>query len=172
MRGLRIASTELAIVLEHAGFYSPYFQIQHMFGVLAWTQRGFVLIAQSPYYTTLEPFYFDGAANQLTEYMKRVYDFGSLSDRINFNGDFDQNGNSLVNAQDLADFNTAWNKYKGNFPCNWVHGDVDQDNDVDQADMNKFMFWWNAPRPPGQQYPSAVPIHLGAADPMDALTKP
>lgn len=152
------SSTEINVILAHAGTEATYFDIAHMFGVLSWAQRGFVLIAQSPYYTTIEPYFHDGAANQLTEYMKRVYDFGLIDNRRDFNGD------GAVDAQDTTDFNTAWDLYYGKSPCNWVHGDIDQDNDVDLSDKLKFQSWALGGSTP-------VSVHLGAADPMDVLTQ-
>jgi hypothetical protein len=164
------AITELNVPLQHAGEpYATYFDVDHMFGVLAWAQRGFVLIAQTPFYPgpgmyVLTPE--EIGANQLTEYMKRVYDFGEIKNRRDFNGD------GAINSQDWADYNTAWNLYNGKTACNWVHGDVDQDNDVDNVDKAKYQLWYAAPVPPGQSQPPVVSIHLGPADPMDALTKP
>jgi hypothetical protein len=93
----------------------------------------------------------------MTEFMKRIYDFGEIKNRRDFNGD------GVVSNADWNDFHVAWNKYNGKFPCNWAHGDMDQDNDVDMADKFKFQSW----------YPqnNTMAVHLGAAEPVDALTK-
>jgi hypothetical protein len=146
--------TELMAVLDHT---EPYFQIDHMFGVLAWTQRGFVLAAQGVELIGASGPEAIGAA-QLTEYMKRVYDFGPLFDGRDFNGD------GYVTPQDVTDFNTAYDLYQGKTNCNWVHGDIDQDNYVGPADVRTFNL--------RMMTPNRVPINLGAAEPMDALTKP
>jgi hypothetical protein len=95
-----------------------------MFDVLAWTQRGFVLAAQ-PSAAALAPHTF-------TEYMKRVYDFGVLSNRADFNGD------GLVNALDQTEFNAVYAIYQGRGGCNWVHGDLNGDNYVGAVDS--FLF--------------------------------
>jgi hypothetical protein len=129
-----------------------------VFALLDWARRGFVVYIPNPESTL---------SRTIIEYTKRVYDMGILSARLDFNG---KDG---VTAQDLTDFNAQWNAYNGETTgCNWVHGDVDGDNDVDLADKNKFMLWWNAPRPPGQQFPSPVPINLGEAEPDDVFVTP
>ena len=94
--------------------------------------------------------------------MKRVYDFGPLADARDFNGDGD------VNQQDVDDFMLVYNLYLGRTNCNWVHGDVNGDNAVTSAD---FLTFTNR-RLMQAMTNNPVPIHLGTADPYDALTKP
>jgi hypothetical protein len=100
------------------------------------------------------------------EYTKRVYDMGILADRRDFNGD------GVVNVTDRDDFLAQWNAYSGTLTaCNWIHGDVDQDNDVDQQDKLKYLAWYHVFVPPGQQ-PPVIPINLGDADEMDVFAMP
>ncbi|MBL8964846.1 MAG: hypothetical protein KF787_07925 [Phycisphaeraceae bacterium] len=94
--------------------------------------------------------------------MKRVYDFGPLANANDFNGDGD------VNQQDVDDFMLVYNLYLGRTNCNWVHGDVNGDNAVTSAD---FLTFTNR-RLMQAMTNNPVPIHLGTADPYDALTKP
>ncbi|MCK6476835.1 MAG: hypothetical protein L6Q35_08395 [Phycisphaerales bacterium] len=148
-------STELMVVVEHTGDNATYFNVQHMFGVLAWTQRGFVLAGQGPFYPSDECE--EITANTLTELFKRVYDFGPLDDARDFNGD------GCVNQLDVDDFAAAYNLYKLKSGCNWAHGDVNQDNVVNPQDQLVFNYRRLSANP--------VPIHLGSAEPLDALTK-
>ncbi len=128
-----------------------------VFAILDWAQRGFVVYVANPD---------EAGAATLIEYTKRVDDMGILGNRRDFNGD------GVTTTQDYNDFIAQWNLYHGKTTgCNWIHGDMDQDNDVDNADKTMFLLWWNAPALPGQQ-PAAVPIDLGAADPEDVLTLP
>jgi hypothetical protein len=145
------ASTELMVVVDWSDG-DDYFNITHMFHVLAWTQRGFVLAAQASQNALVPP--------QFTEYMKRVYDFGILANRRDFNGD------GSVNSTDSSDFNAMYTVYNGRSNCNWVHGDMDQDHDVDSHDYLLFNLWHNTINP------TLVAVNLGNANPYNALTKP
>ncbi|MCC6426354.1 MAG: hypothetical protein IT435_05995 [Phycisphaerales bacterium] len=151
--------TELMVVVEHSD--TIYFQIDHMADVLAWTQRGFVLGCQGVGSISANPP--SSTAVDLIEFMKRVYDFGTLANRADFNGD------GAVNSTDQSDFNAAYADYQGQSGCNWVHGDLNGDNYVGAADSLLFNTWRlyhiNNPN-------SWVSRTLGEAEPMDALTKP
>ncbi|MCC6427028.1 MAG: hypothetical protein IT435_09435 [Phycisphaerales bacterium] len=151
--------TELVVVLDHTD--TAYFQINHMNHVLAWTQRGFVLSCQGVESIGTNPASADAAS--LIEFMKRVYDFGTLANRADFNGD------GVVNSTDQSDFNAAYADYQGQSGCNWVHGDLNGDNYVGMADSLLFNTWRlyhiNNPN-------SWVARTLGEAEPMDTLTKP
>ncbi|MCC6428042.1 MAG: hypothetical protein IT435_14630 [Phycisphaerales bacterium] len=91
----------------------------NMFDVLAWTQRGFVLACAGVGAIGVDPE--SPAALKMIEYMKRVYDFGTLYNRADFNGD------EVVNSTDQSDFNAAYALYSGQSGCNWVHGDLSGD---------------------------------------------
>jgi hypothetical protein len=155
---LEADTTELVVVLDHSD--TIYFQINHMNDVLAWTQRGFVLGCQGVASIGANP---SSTAVDLIEFMKRVYDFGELANRADFNGD------GAVNSADQSDFNAAYAIYQGRTGCNWVHGDLSGDNYVGAADVLYFNSWKlyhnSHPNDP-------VTADLGSADPMDALTKP
>ncbi|MCC6429153.1 MAG: hypothetical protein IT435_20320 [Phycisphaerales bacterium] len=142
-------------MLDHS---DSYFQVDHMSGVLAWTQRGFVLACQGVANIGSDPPGAEAvAAGKLIEYMKRVYDFGSIDGR-------DFNGDGLINATDVSDYNAAYALYGGKTTgCNWAHGDMNQDNDVDSSDQ----VLYNHRRM--SLFP--VTINLGTAEPNDALTK-
>ncbi|MCC6427346.1 MAG: hypothetical protein IT435_11065, partial [Phycisphaerales bacterium] len=74
-------------------------------------------------------------ALNLIEYMKRVYDFSTISNRADFNGD------GAVDSADQSDFNAAYALYSGQSGCNWVHGDLSGDNYVGAADVMMFNNW-------------------------------
>ncbi len=149
-------TTELVVIVDYND--QDYFALNDMFDVLAWTQRGFVLAAQPSENALLPP--------QFTEYMKRVYDFGTLTKRRDFNGDgLPANSGDPGDSQDLADFNTAYALYHGKTNCNWVHGDLDGDHDVDAHDAMLFNLWYSFQK-------QTVQVNLGTANPNNALTKP
>jgi curved DNA-binding protein CbpA len=88
--------------------------------------------------------------------------WGILTNRRDFNGD------GVVNATDLSNFNAQWNAYNGKTTgCNWIHGDVDQDNDVDLQDKLSYTAWYHV-----FGNPPPVLINLGAAEPDDVFTMP
>lgn len=140
------SSTELMVVVDPD---EEYFVMDDMFGVLAWTQRGFVLGAQSSENALLPP--------QFTEFMKRVYDFGVLENRRDFNGDGD------IDSDDVSDFNAAYALYAGKSNCNWVHGDMNQDHVVNPQDALLFNTWHTI-------ITTKVAVNLGNANPDNALT--
>ncbi|HRJ50735.1 MAG TPA: hypothetical protein PKU91_09385, partial [Phycisphaerales bacterium] len=147
-------STELMALLDHSE--DDYFKINHMFDVLSWAQKGFVLACQGVESIGAQP---EGvSAKRMIEFMKRVYDFGPLADARDFNGD------GVANQQDFNDFMLVYNLYLGRTNCNWVHGDVNGDNTVNMSDYQIFRA--------RAMMTSAVPINLGSAEPYDALTKP
>ncbi len=145
-------STELMMIVDYTD--QEYFALNSMFDVLAWTQRGFVLAAQA----TEDAF----VPAQFIEFMKRVYDFGTLANRRDFNGD------GTIDSQDATDFSAAYALYHGKSNCNWVHGDMDGDHDVDSHDSLLFNLWHNALGNP----PPVVSVNLGSVNPYNALTKP
>lgn len=119
--------TELATVLDPSMNF--YMETSTVSGVQRWAQRGFVLYVVNP----------DNAESKnVMERVKRVYDFGIIN-----RGDF--NGDGTVNSQDVADFTAQYNIYNGRTSCcNYAHGDMDQDNDVDFIDYSKFTgYYWN-----------------------------
>jgi hypothetical protein len=139
-------TTELAAVLDP---YEGFMNLDTLKGVLKWSQRGFVPYVPNP----------EQAANQiLINRIQRVYDFGIIQ-----RGDF--NGDGVVNSQDVTDFNAAYNCHVGmTSGCNYAHGDMDQDNDVDIRDYNKFTGY----------YLMNLPMDLGEcndADAIDAITR-
>ncbi|HLO39474.1 MAG TPA: hypothetical protein VK176_00515 [Phycisphaerales bacterium] len=139
-------STELVAVLDPSqGFMG----LNTLKGVLRWSQRGFIPCIPNP----------DQALSSvLINRIKRVYDFGIIRP-----GDF--NGDDVINAQDVTDFSAAYNCHVGmTSGCNYAHGDMDQDNDVDIRDYNKFTSY----------YLMDLPIDLGEcndADAVDAITR-
>ncbi|MCC6426121.1 MAG: hypothetical protein IT435_04800 [Phycisphaerales bacterium] len=148
--------TELMVIVDYT---LDYFDADEdndvdMFDVLDWTQRGFVLAAQSSQ-AALVP-------AQFTEYMKRVYDFGTLINRRDFNGD------GVINSSDLNDFDDQYALYSGQSNCNWVHGDVNGDHQVTLSDATAY-HWWYAFQ--GGVNPPNV-ANLGNANPDNALTRP
>lgn len=156
--------TELVVVIST----ESYFESQHdsdsvydMFDVLAWTQRGFVLGAQGVGSIGSDPASLSALA--LIEFMKRVYDFGPIANRADFNGD------GTVDSKDQSDFSAAYALYQGKTGCNWVHGDLNGDNTVNLTDSLLFNSW----RLFHMSNPSTwMPVTLGAAEPDDALTTP
>ncbi|MCC6425538.1 MAG: hypothetical protein IT435_01825 [Phycisphaerales bacterium] len=99
---------------------------------------------------------------QFTEYMKRVYDFGTISNRRDFNGD------GFLNSADLDDFEDQHATYLGRSNSNWVHGDVNGDHQVTSSDALLYRHWYlnqGSVNPP-------YTANLGTANPDNALTKP
>ncbi|MCC6427200.1 MAG: hypothetical protein IT435_10315 [Phycisphaerales bacterium] len=92
---------------------------------------------------------------------KRVYDFSTIYNRADFNGD------GAVNSADQSDFNAAYALYSGQSGCNWVHGDLSGDNYVGAAEVMLFNSWKlyhnNNPNAP-------IGSERGDAEPIDALT--
>ncbi len=146
------ASTELMVIVDYSD--DVYFKINSMFDLLAWTQRGFVLAAQS----SANAF----VPSDFTKYMQRVYDFGTLPDRRDFNGD------GFVTSDDLSDFDAQYALYVGKSNCNWVHGDVNGDHQVTASDAVAYRFWYTYQASVHPPYPAS----LGTANPDNALTKP
>ncbi|MCC6425813.1 MAG: hypothetical protein IT435_03225 [Phycisphaerales bacterium] len=140
------SSTELAVVLDP---FRAYMETETVRGVLDWTQRGFVAYVVNPN---------NAESMKVMERVKRVYDFGIIQ-----RGDF--NGDGVVNSQDLTDFTAQYNCHNGlTSGCNYAHGDMDQDNDVDIRDHQKFTGY----------YFMAGSLDLGPctdAEAMDALTR-
>lgn len=139
------SETELIVVVDYTD--TDYFDINHMVDVLEWTQRGFVLAAQSSASALLPA--------QFTEYMKRVYGFGTISNRRDFNGD------GLLNSADLDDFEDMHAVYLGRSNCNWVHGDVNGDHRVTSSDALLYRHWYLNQAGVGPPYQA----NLGTANP-------
>ncbi|MBL8964780.1 MAG: hypothetical protein JNK70_11995, partial [Phycisphaerae bacterium] len=154
------AQTEVVVVLDHSD--DEYWNINHMFDVLAWSQKGFVVAVQGVAVIGMPAV----PATEIIEFVKRVYDFGPLADANDFNGD------GLVDEHDVTDFNAMYAIYFGRTNCNWVHGDVNQDNTVTLADLLAFNSRRMIAGTPGTPGYTPIPINLGAADPYDALTRP
>jgi hypothetical protein len=144
--------TELVAILDWSLDYT---RPDNALELLGWARRGFVMFAAN-----LQPY--TTQSIRLLECMKRVYDFGTLNNRRDFNGD------GSITQQDLADDDFMWNQYRGTGSgANWIHGDVDGDDDVDISDRMKYQTWyfnmtglWN------------TPINLNNAEPLDIFTMP
>ncbi|MCC6428117.1 MAG: hypothetical protein IT435_15005 [Phycisphaerales bacterium] len=66
--------------------------------------------------------------------------------RREYNNCGDFGGDGIVNSQDLSDFNTQYDCHFGlTSGCNYAHGDMDQDNDVDIRDHQKFTGYYFMP---------------------------
>ncbi|MCC6428097.1 MAG: hypothetical protein IT435_14905 [Phycisphaerales bacterium] len=145
--------SELVAILDYSVAYTlPDDAVE----LLDWARNGFVFYVANPSATNANSI-------RLVECMKRVYDFGTLPDRRDFDGDGD------VDSNDLADFDAVHADYSGTTSgANWIHGDMDQDNDVDAQDALKYHLWY-------QNFSGTWddnPINLYNAEPYDILTPP